>query len=187
MSMKLLLHICCAPCSTTTVQSWRQEGADVTGTFFNPNIHPFGEHQRRYDTLLGYASKIDLPLMGEPMYDIVAWLRMVTGREQKGERCRLCVAHRMNHVAKLAADAKFDSFSTSLLVSPWQEHEIIIEEGMKAGKAAGVEFAYRDLRPLYRESIKISRSAGLYRQKYCGCIYSEAEAAIPQIQPPRKA
>lgn len=187
MSMNLLLHICCAPCSTVTIQSWRREGFDVTGSYFNPNIQPFSEHRRRYDTLLGYASKIDLPLMGEPMYDIVAWLRMVSGREQKSERCRLCIAHRLSHVAKLAADAKFDSFSTSLLVSPWQEHEIIIEEGRRAGEAAGVEFAYRDLRPLYRESINVSRSAGLYRQKYCGCIFSEEEAALQQLQRPRKA
>jgi len=180
--MKLLLHICCAPCSTAAVQAWRQEGADVTGTFFNPNIHPFTEHRHRYDTLLAYASKIDLPLAGEPMYDIVGWLRMVSGQERKGERCRLCIAHRMNHVAKLAADAGFDAFSTSLLVSPWQEHEIVIEEGKRAGETAGVEFAYRDFRPLYNQSIDISRSMGLYRQKYCGCIYSEAEAALDKTQ-----
>ncbi|MFA6000809.1 MAG: epoxyqueuosine reductase QueH [Thermoleophilia bacterium] len=184
--MKLLLHICCAPCSTVTIQAWRQKGADVTGTYYNPNIHPLGEHQLRYDTLLAYASKIDLPLVGEPAYDIVEWLRMVSGREQKGERCRPCIAQRLSHVANLAGEAGFDSFSTSLLVSPWQEHEIIIEEGRRAARSAGVEFAYHDLRPLYRESIKVSRSAGLYRQKYCGCIYSEAEAVLQKLQRSRK-
>lgn len=176
--MKLLLHICCAPCSTITVQSWRQDGVEVTGSFFNPNIQPLSEHQRRYDTLLAYASKIDLELIGEPLYDVTAWLKMVAGHEQKGERCRLCIAHRLRHTASLAAGAGFDAFSTSLLVSPYQDHEIIIEAGRAAGHEAGIEFAYRDLRPLYRESVAISRNAGLYRQNYCGCIYSEEEAAL---------
>ncbi len=176
--MKLLLHICCAPCATASVESWQLEGVDVTGTFFNPNIQPYSEHQRRYDTLLAYASKLGLPLVGEPEYDVIDWLKQVTGKEEKGVRCRVCIAQRLRQTAALAAAGGFEAFSTSLLVSPWQEHEIVLEEGNAAASESGVEFAYRDLRPRYRRSIELSREAGLYRQRYCGCIYSEYEAAI---------
>ncbi len=176
--MNLLLHICCAPCSTATIEAWRLEAVELTGVFFNPNIHPFAEHQRRYDTLLAYASKTDLPLIGEPVYDVTAWLRQVHGQEEKGVRCRVCIAERLRHTAGLAAAAGFEAFSTTLLVSPWQEHEIIREEGERAAAEAGVEFRYRDLRPHYRHGVDLAIEAGLYRQKYCGCIFSEAEVAF---------
>lgn len=181
--MDLLLHICCAPCSTATVEAWRQDGVRLTGVYFNPNIQPLGEHRRRYDTLLAYASKIRLPLIGEPEYDVTAWLRMVAGNDTGPARCRLCIRQRLEHTAQLAAATGMSGFSTSLLVSPYQQHEIIREEGERAGREAGVGFAYRDLRPAYRRSVELARAAGLYRQKYCGCIYSEAEAAAK----PRRA
>lgn len=176
--MNLLLHICCAPCSTATIEAWRLEAVELTGVFFNPNIHPYAEHQRRYDTLLAYASKTDLPLIGEPLYDVTAWLRQVHGQEEKGVRCRVCIAERLRHTAGLAAAAGFEAFSTTLLISPWQEHEIIREEGERAAAEAGVEFRYRDLRPQYRHGVDLAKEAGLYRQIYCGCIFSEAEAAL---------
>lgn len=175
--MKLLLHICCAPCSTATLAAWREAGADVTGAFYNPNIHPFAEHERRRVTLLDYAGAAGLPLLGEPEYDVKAWLAMVGDAVEKGRRCRLCISQRMRHVAGLAAGNGFSAFSTTLLVSPYQEHEIVREEGELAAAAAGVEFRYRDLRPRYRESVEMSRGAGLYRQNYCGCVFSEEEAA----------
>lgn len=176
--MNLLLHICCAPCATASIDSWRRENAVITGVFFNPNIHPFEEHQRRYETLEGYAAGIGLPLTGEPSYDVVSWLRMVAGNEEKGKRCRLCIAQRLVYTAEAAAAEGFDAFSTTLLISPWQEHEIIAEEGERAAQATGVDFIYRDLRSEFRRSREMSKAAGLYRQKYCGCIYSEAEAAL---------
>lgn len=174
----MLLHICCAPCATATVDVFRAGGARLTGVFFNPNIHPYSEHRLRYDTLLAYAGKIDLPLIGEPVYDVAAWLRQVSDNPEKGIRCRVCISRRLRFTADLARAAGFGSFSTTLLISPWQEHEIIREEGERAAAVAGVEFAYRDLRPEYQRSREMSRVAGLYRQKYCGCIYSEAEAAL---------
>lgn len=180
--MKLLLHVCCAPCSTATVASWREEGFDLTGAFFNPNIHPFSEHERRRETLLGYSGDIGLPLIGEPEYDVRAWLAMVRGREEKGERCRLCIGQRLTRTAELAAAGGFGSFSTTLLVSPYQDHDIIREEGKHAAAAAGIGFLYRDLRPRYRDSVTLSRAAGLYRQNYCGCIFSEEEAARERRQ-----
>lgn len=175
--MKLLLHICCGPCSTASVASWRGEGFGVTGTFFNPNIHPFSEHERRRETLATYAADIGLPLVGEPIYDVRSWLAMVQGQEEKGERCRLCIRQRLRHTAALAAAGGFNTFSTTLLISPYQEHDLIRAEGEQAAADAGIGFRYRDLRPRYRESIEMSRKAGLYRQDYCGCVFSEEEAA----------
>ena len=178
--MDLLLHICCAPCATATIEAWRRDGARLTGACLNPNIQPLAEHQRRYDTLLAYAGDIGLTLIGEPEYDVAGWLRMVAGSDEPPARCRLCIRQRLEYTARLAAAAGFGAFSTTLLVSPYQQHAIIREEGERAAAAAGVEFAYRDLRPAYRRSIELSRAAGLYRQRYCGCIYSEAEAARPR-------
>ncbi len=175
--MNLLLHICCAPCSTATVEAWRRDAVGLTGLFFNPNIQPWEEHQRRYETVQAYAGIIGLPLIGEPHYDVTAWLRQVHGREEKGIRCHICIAQRLGHTAALAAASGFSAFSTTLSVSPWQDHEIIREEGERAAQEHGVDFRYRDLRPEYRHSIELSREAGLYRQNYCGCIFSEAEAA----------
>ncbi len=175
--MKMLLHICCAPCSTATVEAWRLDTVELTGIYFNPNIHPYAEHRRRYETLLDYAGTIDLPLIGVPHYDVTAWLCEVHGQEQKGVRCRICIRGRLRHTAEIAAAGGFEAFSTTLLVSPYQEHEIIREEGDLAASEFGVDFRYRDLRPAYRRSIDLSREEGLYRQKYCGCIFSEEEAA----------
>lgn len=173
----MLLHICCAPCSTATVEAWRADAVELTGVFFNPNIHPFVEHQRRYDALLEYAGGIGLPLIGEPLYDITGWLRQVRGKDEKGVRCRICIAQRLRYTAELGAAAGLEAFSTTLLISPWQEHEFIREQGERAAAEFNIEFRYRDLRPEYRRSVGLSHEAGLYRQKYCGCIYSEAEAA----------
>ncbi|MHB0867309.1 MAG: epoxyqueuosine reductase QueH [Thermoleophilia bacterium] len=176
--MKLLLHICCAPCATATIDSWRGEVSELSGTYFNPNIHPFSEHQRRYETLLAWAGQVGLSLVGEPQYDVAAWLRQVAGNDSKGLRCRICITQRLNYTAALAAARGCDAFSTSLLISPWQDHELIREAGEAAAAGAGVRFAYRDLRSEFRRSRELSAAAGLYRQKYCGCIYSEAEAAL---------
>lgn len=176
--MKMLLHICCAPCATATIESWRLEGVEITGTYFNPNIHPFSEHELRHDAMLAYVREIGLPMTGEPLYDVTDWLKRVAGNEEKGKRCRICISQRLLHTARLAAKDGFSAFSTTLLISPYQEHEVIMEEGLRAEGITGVEFAYRDLRPQYRRSREMSKEAGLYRQNYCGCIFSEGEAAL---------
>ena len=154
--MAILLHICCAPCATATIDRWRADGELVAGTFFNPNIHPCEEHERRYTSLLDYARSIDFELVGEPQYDVIRWLRQVTGKEEKGRRCRICITERMLHTASLAAKRGFQGFSTSLLISPWQDHELIREAGEGAASATGVPFLYRDLRDEYRRSREMS-------------------------------
>jgi hypothetical protein len=102
---RLLLHVCCAPCATYSVQRLREQGAQVSGYWFNPNVHPFSEHERRRETLAEYAGRIELPMVWAPGYEVVAFMRAVAGHERYGERCRICYALRLEAVARAAAGA----------------------------------------------------------------------------------
>ena len=171
--MKILLHTCCAPCSIYPVEYLRSEGMDVTGYFFNPNIHPYTEFMKRKETLEKYAAEIGLPVVFEPGYELEEFLRGAAYRESY--RCRACYATRLDRAARTAKAGGYDCFSTTLLVSPYQKHELIGEIGREAGDRHGITFYYADFRPGYREAAARSRKMGMYRQQYCGCIYSEKE------------
>ena len=117
--MKILLHICCAPCSIYPVETLRQTGHDLRGYFYNPNIHPYREFEKRLSTLKAYASKIELPLIIDDQYELQEFLRSIVFRET--ERCRICYYLRLRKTAQIAKHGKFDAFSTTLLVSPFQK------------------------------------------------------------------
>jgi len=146
---------------------------DLTGFFFNPNIHPYTEWKARRKALAGYAPGAGLPMIFDEDYLLEEFIRGVAHRE--GERCSFCYAMRLRRTAQAAAQNKFDAFSTTLLVSPYQKHDLIREIGGEVSRETGVQFVYRDFRPGYRAAVERSRELGLYRQKYCGCIYSEKE------------
>jgi len=171
--MRLLLHTCCAPCSIYPVEVLKGEAMDLTGFFFNPNIHPYTEWKARRKALAGYAPGAGLPMIFDEDYLLEEFIRGVAHRE--GERCSFCYAMRLRRTAQAAAQNKFDAFSTTLLVSPYQKHDLIREIGGEVSRETGVQFVYRDFRPGYRAAVERSRELGLYRQKYCGCIYSEKE------------
>ena len=171
--MKILLHACCGPCSIYPVKVLRKEGHDLRGYFYNPNIHPYTEFDRRLETFRRYAGKIDLPVTVEDDYELEEFLRQVTYRE--GDRCRFCYGLRLKRAAQVAKRGKFDAFATTLLVSPWQKHELIKAIGAAIGQEAGIPFYYRDFRPGYQEAVKVSKEEKMYRQQYCGCIYSERD------------
>lgn len=171
--MKLLLHTCCGPCSIYPVSVLRQEGHDLTGYFYNPNIHPLTEFRKRLETLQGYAGRVDLPLIVDEKYELDEYLRQVVFRE--GDRCRVCYAMRLRKAAEAAIKGEYDAFTTTLLVSPYQTHEQIREIGTAIGVETGIPFLYLDFRPGYREATRISREENMYRQQYCGCIYSERD------------
>ena len=171
--MKLLLHICCGPCATATIPAWRKKGAEVVGFFHNPNVHPLLEYRRRLTGARDLAQLTGLHLIEDAGYDPERWFALVTGGEKS--RCSLCVYQRLERAAAEAAAHACDGFSTTLSISPWQDHEAIRAEGERAGLLHGVDFIYQDLRPLYAESRRLSREWGLYRQKYCGCLVSEWE------------
>ena len=172
---RLLLHICCAPCATYTVRRLRDEGADVTGHWYNPNIHPYGEHERRREALVGYARDIELPVIWEPGYDMPAFLRAVVGDERYRQRCEVCYRIRLERTAQAAAQGGFELYTTTLLISPYQDVEAIRRIGDELAGCYGVGFYVENLRRGFAESHRLAREAGLYRQKYCGCLYSEWE------------
>lgn len=172
---RILLHICCAPCSTYTISRLREAGFEVTGFWFNPNIHPFTEHQLRLESLRAYSSAIGLSLIEEPGYEMVRFLRAVCGQERFRMRCKVCYEMRLLRTAIRAREGGFDFFTTTLLISPYQDEKAIGEIGERVGKELGVGFYYENFRRGWAERGRLAREYNLYRQQYCGCIYSEWE------------
>lgn len=168
-----LLHICCAPCSIMCVDALREEAIEPTGYWFNPNIHPKKEYQNRKNALVEYARSIGLRLEIEGEYGLRSFLAATY--PDFDARCGYCYSCRLRAAAKHAAAHGFSSFSTTLLISPYQNHELLRQTGEQAAAEFGVSFLYRDFRPLFREGQERARSLALYMQKYCGCIFSEEE------------
>ncbi len=204
----VLIHACCAPCATYTVEHWRGQKHEISGYWFNPNIHPSSEHELRLQTLKDYARNIALPIIIAPGYQTEDYFRAVDGhrtevRSEKSEvrserwdaaeshcllptayvqlpapsphRCRYCYLLRLHNAARAAKEEGFDAFTTTLLISPYQNLELLKRIGEELQAKVGVRFLYEDLRPGYRESRRMAKELNLYRQKYCGCLYSDAE------------
>jgi len=171
--MKLLMHICCGPCTIFPLKELRTQGHEVVGAFYNPNIHPYQEYQRRRQTLSDYAEKSFLQIICPDDYLMEEFLRQVAFKEK--ERCDYCLMDRLKYTAWLAHTEKYDGFTTTLLYSKHQKHDKIREIGESLSKQLGVAFYYQDFRVGWDEGIKISKELGMYRQNYCGCIYSEKE------------
>ncbi len=170
---KVLIHVCCAHCAAYTAEYWRQQGYEIGGFWYNPNIHPYTEHQHRLESMKTLAQEIELPLTIAEGYDMVEYFRRVAGHEE--ERCRYCFDLRLTKTAETAREKGFNAFTTTLLISPHQKHELIQETGNRVAGEQGVEFLYADLRKRYTDSRHITKPMNLYRQQYCGCIYSEWE------------
>lgn len=168
----LLLHICCAPCSTVVLPGYRDEGFDVSGYFYNPAIHPYRENRKRLETLEAYADRVEFDLISDHAYPLEENLTMLLSAEN---RCLACFTDRLETTALKAAEKGIGTFSTTLSVSPWQDHDLILEAGNRAARLSGCRFLYRDFRSRYRKSVEMSRELGLYRQSYCGCILSERD------------
>ena len=171
--MKLLLHICCAPCANRPIALLREQGHDVTGYWYNPNIHPFTEYRARRNCLREYAQSIDLKLIEEDEYGLRPFVQAVAADIEN--RCGYCYAVRLAKTAQYAADHGFDAFCTTLTVSPYQNTPMIFETGERLGRQFGVKFAPYDFSPHYREGQSEARELGLYMQKYCGCVFSEED------------
>ena len=170
--MKLLLHTCCAPCSVYCIDSLRKEEIEPTVYWFNPNIHPYMEYKARRDCLKEYTKSIDVKAIFEENYGLDEFCKQVIGDLQN--RCKqYCYPVRLEQTAKYAKENGYTHFSTTLLVSPYQNHEALIEVANQMAKKYDVEFLYRDFRVGFREGQAKARELGLYMQKYCGCIFSE--------------
>lgn len=167
--MKLLMHMCCAPCSTYPLYVLRQEGIEPEGVFFNPNIHPIEEFERRKKTVEQFAAIKGLKVDYNDDFKQAEWENYAGSGDS---RCAMCYTVRLKKAAELAAAGGYDAFTTSLLVSPYQKHDLIKQLGEKYASQYGVSFLYRDFRPGFRQGQQEARELGLYRQKYCGCIIS---------------
>jgi len=172
--MRILIHACCGPCLLPVASKLRDDGHELTAYFYNPNVHPHAEHLRRLEAFKTAAEKSALATLPLPRYEPQGFFRAITYRER--ERCRLCYRLRLFEVAMAGRDDGFDAFTTTLLISPYQDIERVREAGEGAAAAAGVEFHFEDLRSLFPRIKPMAEELGLYRQKYCGCIYSEIEA-----------
>ena len=179
---KLLLHTCCAPCSIHPLQVLREKDFEVYGLFYNPNIHPYMEFKKRKDQLEDYAGQQNWKVIFEHQYLLEEYLREVVHREVR--RCQLCYHMRLKKTAQMAKKGNFDAFSTTLLVSPFQKHDLIREMGENLGEQYGIPFYYEDFRPGFKEATLQSKELGMYRQSYCGCIYSEKERYYRPVKKP---
>lgn len=171
--MKILMHICCAPCAIYPLRVLREMGHEVSGFFYNPNIHPSLEYRKRLDTLKEYAAGENLDMVWEEDYRPEEFFRTITFREK--DRCRWCYDLRMLRTAAMAGAGGFDGFTTTILYSRFQKHDLAREAGEALERKTGVNFIYVDFREGWREGIESSKKIGLYRQNYCGCLYSEKE------------
>lgn len=170
---RLLLHTCCAPCLIAPYRQLREQGMDITAFWYNSNIHPYTEYKARRDALSEFALQENLPLIMQDEYGLEPFVKAVVS--DIADRCRYCYESRLAAAAKTARDQGFDAFSTTLLYSRYQKHALIKEIAAKYAGLYEVEFYYEDFRPLWDEGIRLSKEAGMYRQKYCGCIFSEQE------------
>ena len=176
--MKILLHTCCGPCSIYPLRVLRAAGHDVSGFFYNHNIHPFQEYLRRLETVKQMAEIEKLPMIIRDDYDLEGFLANVATEPDK--RCSYCYSSRLRATAEMASQHGFEAFTASLLYSRYQRHDEIRRLGEQIAKEYGISFWYEDFRPGWQEGIRLSKEMGLYRQQYCGCVYSEKERYFPQ-------
>jgi len=183
MNKSILLHVCCVHCTAYTIEYWRKQGLAATAFWYNPNIHPQSEYQSRLEAMQTLAKEMTFPLTIAD-YDVDNYFQTVTG--DLANRCKFCFKLRLTRTALKAKEGGYSGFSTTLLISPHQKHEWIQEAGNKAAGQSGIEFLYVDLRKRYSDSRHITKPMNLYRQQYCGCIYSQLERSFETKKPPMK-
>ena len=175
--MKVLLHICCSNCAIYPVTKLRESGFDLKGFWFNPNIHPQPEYESRLGSLKRLQELWKLDVLYKDHYGLDDFIKAVGDATQEGARCAVCYRLRLHEAAAEAKRLKMDAFTTTLLVSPYQKFDIINAEAARVESLYNIPFHYEDFRPGFRDGMKMSAGLGLYRQKYCGCIFSAQEAA----------
>lgn len=194
--MELLLHACCAPCLSGSRIPYEEGGYDVKGFWYNPNIQPWKEYDSRLKDLERYSILEPIEIVYDHQYPLLdMMLEMVKSLESsvknehgavmdlndRRSRCKNCYQIRIKRCAQKASDLGVDAFSTTLLISKYQNHDLVKEVCEEASERYGVKFPYRDLRKYWGRSLDSSRKLRLYRQQYCGCVFSEAERYEKEI------
>ena len=176
---RLALHVCCGPCATSVVERLWEE-VHVEAVWYNPNIQPTDEYERRLEAMRYLAQAVDLPLTVLD-YDVERWEAACAGlmaEPEGGARCPVCFAMRMRKVAQFAAQRGIEYFTTTLTVSPHKPATIINDLGLQIARECGIAFVERDFKKAdgFKRSVQLSRELGLYRQRYCGCLPSLRDA-----------
>ena len=179
----LLMHSCCAPCSSYCL-SYLAEYFKITIFYYNPNISPLEEYQKRVNEQKRLISELPVKnkiCFEEGKYDPQTFFDMAKGYEQEpegGKRCYRCYKLRLDQAAKLAQEGGYDYFTTTLTISPLKNAAWLNELGQKAGELAGVRFLPSDFKKKggYQRSIQLSKEYNLYRQNFCGCVFSKRES-----------
>jgi len=178
--MKILVHICCGPCAITPVTALLEAGMGVNGLYYNPNIHPLQEYLRRREGVVQMAERLGIQVIyKDDEYDPKDYFRAVTYREPN--RCLPCYSLRLERTLSIARRGGFDAFTSTLLYSKFQKHEQIRTLGSDLAEGSGVEFHYQDFREGWSQGIALSKEWGMYRQQYCGCLYSEFERYASEL------
>ena len=174
---KLLLHVCCAPCGAYSREYLSEQGFEVTYYFYNPNIYPKAEYDRRLKELLHYCGEKNIPIITEEP-DFENWNSAAKGLEnepEKGRRCYMCYEMRLRKTAQKAQELSFDCFTTTLSISPHKSYEMIKKISENLSKEIGIDYTDVNLKKKdgYKKSVELSQKYGFYRQNYCGCRFSK--------------
>lgn len=187
--MAVLLHTCCGPCLSGAWPALKRSGADDILLFWeNPNIHPHTEYHSRFESFKTMAGILHAEIRwGDISYGLERYLTALHG-DFGPSRCSACFRMRLAATAARARQDGIESYSSTLLISPYQNHELLVAIGHEVGREHGVTFIDTDLRPAFTGTFSGARENGLYRQKYCGCIFSEHErfaSKLPLLKPAR--
>lgn len=202
---QLLLHICCGVCAGALIEKWQQDGIKTTGYFYNPNIHPYQEFQKRLRAVEVQAERDGLEVHYEHNYGLNQFLKQVWSTllpsviasdpvpiplgwvrdrndtmAQTHKHCALCYEMRLRQTAQFARAHGFDTFSSTLIISPQQNQEMIKDIGTRIARENGISFKYEPVTNLYNRTMELAKKRSLYRQQYCGCIFSEYERYKPK-------
>lgn len=167
------MHICCANCGLYPVKHLSARGIDIKGLWFNPNIHPEDEYDKRLDALKTLQGLWGLDIEYHETSGPEDFFSAV--ENHNGLRCEACYGMRLAETAATAKKMGLDGFTTTMLVSPYQRFDMMVDIGRRLEREYSVPFFVEDLRPGWNEGVRLSKELGLYRQKYCGCVFSKAE------------
>lgn len=173
---KILLHSCCGPCSTACIERLK-EFFDITILYYNPNIEPLEEYEKRKSEQKRLLEILNIDFL-DCDYDNEYWRKMTKPFEddlEGGRRCSVCFGIRLKYTAKIAVSLHYDYFGTTLTVSPHKNSDIINKIGDSVGRKNGIKYLMADFkkRDGYKRSIELAKNYDLYRQDYCGCLYSK--------------
>jgi len=172
--LKLLLHVCCAPCAIYPAKEAKTDNINLTGFFYNPNIQPQTEYEKRKQETENYFKSEKTKLIA-PEYDPNIFLKSVNTRGNSSERCKSCWMMRIKKAANFAKENDFDCFTTTLLGSPYQDHEVLRSICSEVEQEESIKFYYKDFRKGFKDAHKLAREKNIYCQNYCGCGFSLIE------------